>query len=276
VNTSNLQGARPCLFCGEVGRHSTMEHIVPASLGNTDDLLEGFVCDTCQSYLGLKVEKPALERTPFGFWKCVLGIRGRTGNLPSFTFEPIAGGVLPSDAGITTKGIRFTGVELGVVSLEVSCEETVRRIMSGRQRGCRVCMSPWHLSVIGRFLGKMGLEFLASWNAAAAYDTKQDGIRRFVRYGSHDYLWPIYWGATSEAYQRTLLVEPHAEWREVDCYTYSLALTKWGHYVFAFNMGLEVWLIDLSSPAPGVLPETIVQGMTLKCIYYTDWLAHGI
>ena len=42
-----------CIFCKESGDiFHTIEHIVPESLGNTEDILHKGVCDKCQNYFG--------------------------------------------------------------------------------------------------------------------------------------------------------------------------------------------------------------------------------
>jgi len=262
-----------CLFCGAAGPFNTIEHIVPASLGNTCDVLTGVVCDACQAYFGSKVEKAALEKTPIGFWRCLLGIRGRTGRLPSVFLDPPSGGVLPSDAAITTPGVVFSAHEDGSTSLDVYNDATMHGILDGRISQVRLCLSPLHLSVMGRFLGKMGLEYLARDNRAAAYASQHDLMRRFVRYGSARELWPVYWGHTAAGYchRRIILVEPLVELHEVDCYSFCLGKTRRGHFVFAFSMGTDIWLVDLSSPVPSPCLQHAVEGTALACIAYSDW-----
>ena len=51
-----------CIFCQSVSDQSrSKEHIIPESLGNTEHILPpGWVCDGCNNYLSLKVEKPFL------------------------------------------------------------------------------------------------------------------------------------------------------------------------------------------------------------------------
>lgn len=52
-----------CIFCK---KHSdnclSIEHIIPESLGNKEHILpKGIVCDTCNNYFAVKIEKPLLE-----------------------------------------------------------------------------------------------------------------------------------------------------------------------------------------------------------------------
>ena len=74
-----------CIFCqceGDV--FHTIEHIVPESLGNTDDILENAVCDKCQNYLGREIENYVLSKTPFGFWRTMAGTPSKKGKPPMF------------------------------------------------------------------------------------------------------------------------------------------------------------------------------------------------
>jgi len=72
-----------CLFCESNGPFNTVEHIIPEALGNDDLVMSGHVCDACQSYFGKEVEKYVLSKTPIGFWRVFLAIRGKKGKLPT-------------------------------------------------------------------------------------------------------------------------------------------------------------------------------------------------
>lgn len=53
-----------CLFCkNDSSSTKSIEHIVPESLGNKSFVLPlGYVCDNCNNYFALKVEKPFMEQ----------------------------------------------------------------------------------------------------------------------------------------------------------------------------------------------------------------------
>jgi hypothetical protein len=73
-----------CIFCKADSTGScSVEHIIPESLGNTDHVLPpGVVCDRCNTYFSIKVEKPLLE-TPYFRDMCYRGrIRNKQGNPP--------------------------------------------------------------------------------------------------------------------------------------------------------------------------------------------------
>jgi hypothetical protein len=56
-----------CIFCKQDSSTSkAIEHIIPESLGNIEHTLPaGVVCDKCNNYFGLKVEKPLLDSAYF-------------------------------------------------------------------------------------------------------------------------------------------------------------------------------------------------------------------
>ncbi|MEL7124364.1 MAG: HNH endonuclease, partial [Bacteroidota bacterium] len=56
-----------CIFCKKVSDNSkSVEHIIPESLGNKEHVLApGVVCDKCNQYFALKIEKSLLEKKYF-------------------------------------------------------------------------------------------------------------------------------------------------------------------------------------------------------------------
>lgn len=52
-----------CLFCKRDSSTSrSVEHVIPESLGNKEYVLpRGMVCDKCNQYFAIKIEKPLLE-----------------------------------------------------------------------------------------------------------------------------------------------------------------------------------------------------------------------
>ena len=56
-----------CIFCKQISDSSkSVQHIIPESLGNKDLILpSGMVCDPCNQYFAIKIEKPMLEMKYF-------------------------------------------------------------------------------------------------------------------------------------------------------------------------------------------------------------------
>lgn len=268
-----MQEKKPtvCLFCRGSGPFNTVEHIVPESLGNDSDILEGLVCDKCQNYLGRKIEKPALEKTPFAFWRSFLGIKTKKGKLPSVQLAPPAKGRIPATHPLTDE-IGFIAHQDGTTSVDIDTPSLVHQILAEEKQSFKLVLSPWHLNIMGRFLGKIGLEYLALFDASLALDSRFDALRTFVREGSTNYLWPFFAGQQGQIEELKEPLVDRGEFfeQEVECYRYSLGVTDENEYVFAFSVGVDLMLICLSHKRPEKKFTSFVQGVTLECVHYPD------
>jgi hypothetical protein len=74
-----------CIFCGDdTSSSKSVEHIIPESLGNLDYVLPvGIVCDKCNNYFAVKVERPLLESSYFTQLRQRQGITNKKGRLPA-------------------------------------------------------------------------------------------------------------------------------------------------------------------------------------------------
>lgn len=72
-----------CIFCKKDSSNSiSIEHIIPESLGNETHILpKGIVCDSCNNYFSVKIEKPLLEQPYFRNVRYRNIIRSKKGNL---------------------------------------------------------------------------------------------------------------------------------------------------------------------------------------------------
>lgn len=263
--SANFRGV--CLFCRGNGPFTTVEHIVPESLGNDTDVLRDVVCDQCQNYLGRAVEKPAFDATPFGFWRTVLGTKTKTGALPNFSSLPQRSGAFPSEHPLTDR-FRVSANEDASTTLNVAQPHNT---LDGRTPQLKIVYAPWHIFTMGRFLGKIGLEYLALKRPDVAMSKSLDQIRNYVRRGSVGWIWPIYFGRSGEFRDlRTSVALADGTLEiETECYRYSLGEHVDGGYVFAFGIGIEVYVIDFFSPAPGRLSEKLIDGVSLSCLHYS-------
>jgi hypothetical protein len=259
-----------CIFCRSRGSLGTVEHIVPQSLGNTADILEGTVCDICQNYFAREVEKVALEKTPIAFWRTFFGTRTKRGNLPSVTLTPPAGGRVPATHPHTDE-IGFTAHADGSVSVEIDNPETAAAIHASDQGTFRLILTPFHLSALGRFIGKMGLEVLAKHDVRLALQNRYDELRKFVRFGTTSRLWAVYWGLQGEIADFTdvkLLADELIV--EHECYRYALGETIEKGHLFAFGIGTDLWVISLANRLPQCDVESCIEGTPLTCVFYPD------
>lgn len=263
-----------CLFCEKTGPFTTVEHIVPASLGNDTDILEGRVCDTCQNYLAREVEGPALSRTPFGFWRAYLGTLTKKGKLPSISMKPPAQGAVPSEHPLS-QNYALEALQDGSAELRLfEPDEQGRNI--GDSFELKTVLSPWHLQTMGRLLGKIGLEYLAMADFGKAQEPEFDLMREYVRRGGVRWVWPIYFGTNPSgknliSYEE-ISGDPLNVNRTVEAYRHSLGITQEGKMVFAFAIGLECYLVCLSKDMPDPSLESLVEGQKMVCAYYNEFL----
>jgi hypothetical protein len=139
-----------CIFCkANTSSSSSVEHIVPESLGNKAHTLPvGVVCDGCNNYLACKVEKPVLDSGMFRLLRADREVTNKRGRTPE--------------------------------------------LVAGEQ----VNLPDYRL--MSRFLGKVGLEALASrvlqvakWNEEMVDKEALDELRRYVRFNKGTQPWPF-------------------------------------------------------------------------------------
>jgi hypothetical protein len=144
-------------------------------------------------------------------------------------------------------------------------------LIRGNRDSLQIVLSPWHLSIMGRFLGKVGLEYLALTNPRSAMAAELDPIRRYTRLGSVNSVWPIYFGKTGQLNE---LREKRSsstsdDWEvETECYRFSLGEWQVGGYVFVFGIGTDLYAMDFTSDAPNDHMKSVVSECVLECVHY--------
>ena len=186
-----------CIFClTESDDFNTVEHIVPESLGNTDDIIKNAVCDKCQNYLGKEIENFVLSKTPFAFWRTLYGIRTKKGKDPCFdmTLDKKESGSISnyhpfSDSGV----IMHPGHLLNefIVATDINNDTILKQINSGQRNKFYQVMTPKILVYIGRFLGKIALEYWYKYFNEDVFNSRFNELRQYVRYGTTNTMWPI-------------------------------------------------------------------------------------
>lgn len=145
-----------CLFCKETSDLSkSVEHIVPESLGNKEHVLPtGVVCDRCNNYFAVKIEKQVLETEFFKNLRFRTGLESKKGRIPPGTAH------FPKTR--SKADISFDDKQ-SVINVNVN-EETFELIMSGNIKQLYVPMNielPTGNQAISRMLGKIALEIFA-------------------------------------------------------------------------------------------------------------------
>jgi hypothetical protein len=251
-----------CLFCNKNGPYNTIEHIVPESLGNKRLLLIEQICDSCQAYLGKEVERYVLQRSPIGAWRVFAGIETKNGKPPTFSFrQPNRNkGHLPDSHFANDDTISLSISEEGEHEFDIEDEQVLKAVADGTKTEFRLVLTPKMLHMMGRFLGKVGLEILARDHPDFARSDSFDKMRRFVRFGEPiAFLWPIFYGSkgASPAISpcEILVMDSNAEH---NC-PYTLCI---------FVLGNEHWITCLNDPYPPPDIRKSFPDIALKLITY--------
>ncbi len=263
---------KTCLFCNSTGPFKRTEHIIPEALGNDEDILRGEVCDKCNQYFGSKVESFVLNKTPIAFWRTFLGIQKKKGALPQVDLSQPKKqkGRLPAIHNYHNDGIGFTFHKDYSVSINIDNDQIVREILDGTRNQFRFVITPLVLSMMGRFLCKIGLEFicLADPNRSRLGDFNQ--ARRFARFGEFDGLWPIFYLKSKDINDLKLRYNsPDGPLEEIICYEYSLFEFENKYIIFALTVGIETWVISLNDPFPTPKIRLAFPGKKIKLIWYS-------
>lgn len=262
-----------CIFCFEKGPYNTIEHIIPESLGNDDTLLINCVCDKCQNYFGREIEDFILNKTPFAFWRVWYGIKSKKGNLPSidFSLPQKTKGKIPFISKHHDQKVGFTAHFDGSISVDLEDDEMIRNIIDGTKNKFIFNLSPKHLILIGRFLGKIAIELLAHKNRELSLNTEFDNLRKYVRHGITKSIWPILNG---QLVDRLDLWEKtqNKDYESRTIYSYFI-IEVYNHLIFIFDVGWDRWGIILNNqfPHPSII-EKIKDDKcnNIKFIYYKD------
>lgn len=269
-----------CLYCRTPGPFNTAEHVVPESLGNDNLILTGCVCDSCQAYFGKEVEQYVLMKTPIAFWRTIIGIRTKKGQLPSVDMsQPSRSKGILADKHIQNDDIRLTSQPDGSTSVAAD-DSLVRALLEGRKRQFNLVLTPKKLSMLGRFLGKVGLGVLGASNPSQAYNQRFDRIRAYARHGSTNEIWPIFHYSEGDIgkWKKPALVDAWGDTlvEEIECYCYELLEVANKYTLFRFSIGLDSWIIVLDDPYPSPIIRTAFPDRDIHLIWYTpeQWTSY--
>lgn len=226
-----------CIFCLNEGDiFHTIEHIVPESLGNTDDILRNSVCDKCQNYFGKEIENYILSKTPFGFWRTLMGTPNKKGKTPQFnpSQNSESRGIISDFHPLTDSGITIHPAESeSIVEVSIEDEKMLNDIITGKKNQFRVVMTPKMIIYIGRFLGKIALEYWCKEFGDDVFRKDFNELRDYVRKGTTKHIWPIL---------HSELVENLATYRPINTHEEQAILYAYRFYqiekVILFNLDI--------------------------------------
>lgn len=172
-----------------------MEHIIPESLGNYEHILPaGIVCDGCNNYFAIKLEKPILESDYYQHSRFRNGLPNKKGRIP--VLENLWG-----PQGIPMSLQRDINGSTSIFTTDEKDSKKFIQHLETYKRGSLLIIdgSPPETALISRLLLKMGLEIMAlkvkevsGWEIDITFNRDLDEARLFARYGSGVKDWPYY------------------------------------------------------------------------------------
>jgi len=174
-----------CIFCKQVSDASkSVQHIIPESLGNKDLILPpGTVCDSCNQYFAIKIEKPMLEMKYFQNVRFRNQIKSKKGrNIPYKTLFPHKEGGW-FDMYLLDHSLAFSGDDSKIISLIK--DQKINKMMF------EVIDQPlFPTANVSRFLAKTAIEAFALKAEGKSSLLNEiidmhhlDSIREYARYG---------------------------------------------------------------------------------------------
>ncbi len=261
-----------CLFCHSNGPFTKPEHIIPEALGNDALILRDEVCDKCNQYFGSKVESFVLGKTPIAFWRTFLGIRKKRGALPHVDLSQPKKqkGRLPAVHELHDNLVGFTCHDDYSVSVDIDDGEIIRGIRDDTRTQFTFVFTPFVLSMMGRFLCKVGVELLCLDDRKRARSHDFDQARNFARIGRGNDLWPIFHGQCGtlpDLKKRSM--DANGVLEEVFCYQYRLLEVGSRYTLLVLTVGTDAWAVSLNDPYPTPVIREAVPDTTLELIWYT-------
>jgi hypothetical protein len=146
--------------------------------------------------------------------------------------------------------------------VETRSESVWERITSGIKTQFKLVLTPKMLHMMGRMLGKIGLEILARDHAAFARSPRFNQIKRFVRFGEPtSFLWPIFYSASNGP--------PNPCPTEIAVFDTDGLIKGGDKYTLSFfQLGTECWIICLNDPYPHPVIRDSFPGGNLRLITY--------
>jgi len=251
-----------CIFCKEDSCDSkSVEHIMPESLGNKSFILdEGVVCDCCNKYFALKIEKPLLEQPFFLALRHRNFIESKRRKIPKGTVYFQSSGLIGElewikTTGAVEKDLITNSVLLGTIPFQQLTPIYIELEENNR--------------ILSRFICKVALEALtyrlSKHDGGISYivDEEQfDPIREYARFDRSKDIW---------LYNSRIVYDEKEKFysHEGECfdrlYEYDFFFTKHGEtyfvliikgYEFVINMagsdieGYTNWLLENDNKCP--------------------------
>jgi hypothetical protein len=183
-----------CIFCHKDSSTSkSVEHIIPESLGNKHHFLpKGYVCDACNNYFSVKIEKDLLAQPYF------ISMRSRNEILTKRGKQVKQNMIFPAIMKSTEGVMQWTDKGL-IASFD---DEELYKSIKDRKTGMMITLSApepdYPNTLMSRFLAKCAYEYFLYNVGTEKYDLcvqemlgyKNDvlkDLREYARYGKRKY-----------------------------------------------------------------------------------------
>ena len=185
-----------CIFCkGASDNCRSIEHVIPESLGNSKFVLpKGAVCDSCNNYFAVKVEKPVLESQYFRQTRFRNTIPNKKGRIPK----------LSDVVGPNGESVEMLKTRNGIHVFYATDEKSEVSLLGHLSTNNKLMLigPPTYVAeenLMSRFFCKVAFELLAlstsgvtpDWNEAILEKIELDEIRNYARYGVGS-CWPVH------------------------------------------------------------------------------------
>ena len=214
-----------CIFCKADSSNSrTVEHIVPESLGNTAHTLPvGVVCDKCNAYFAIKIEKPILDAPYFRHSRFRNSVANKRGRIPSIEGvhlqTEIVLEVCKSDEGLSIYTTR-----------EKDNNKFANGILMQNTGSLILPVGPKresNIRLMSRFIGKIAIEALAQRMIVVEGGQEEiitekaiDSLRDYVRWNKGKFDWQF---STRQIYSEgNIFHDVKAEYEILHEYTFSV------------------------------------------------------
>lgn len=249
------QAIHKCIFCLKSDvEFNTAEHIVSESLGNTDDIINGAVCDKCQNYLGREVENFVLSKTPFAFWRTLYGTINKHGKEPFYntSLDKNCRGKLPNSHPFNDNNVMLHPAYLydeSIIKADIHNDDLLQKVKSGEKTSLNIVLTPKSIVYIGRFLGKIALEYWYKDFKVEVFDKKFNDLRQYVRYGTTSKIWPVIHCNLTDKMWVSKKINDETE--EKTLYRYAFYEEKiMGNLLFVFDIGTDRYAIIMDEKYP--------------------------
>ncbi|MBS1753568.1 MAG: hypothetical protein KF741_13185 [Ferruginibacter sp.] len=238
------------MFCKEVADTSkSIEHIIPESLGNIEHVLQpGIVCDDCNNYFAIKIEKVLLEQPYFKSLRHRNDIISKKGN-----YVPEKGIILHPQGGPVNvyreKNRIIVDMNEQIAGLVKSGLVNKLLIPTGELEPAP------NNTILSRFLAKVSVEALLHWIKDEPFWIEEimtkpelDDIKMYARYGKTVKFWPYHQRRIYNEEDRFLNPELQKDPYEV-LHEFRFFWTKENEFYFVLAiMGIE-YAINMGGPS---------------------------